>query len=40
MAQEISSKDGVLHVCDNEGPLDQAEGAHTVGHNSVAVGSL
>ena len=33
MAQEVGSQDGVLHVCDNEGPLDgptesqvQAEG--------------
>jgi len=47
MAQEVGSQDGVLHICDNEGPLegptesqDQAEEAHTVGRNRVLVGSL
>ena len=47
MAQEVGSQDGVLHVCDNEGPLEgptesqvQAEGAYTVGRDGGLVGSL
>ena len=47
MAQEVSSQDKVLHVHDNEGPLEgltesqvQAEGAYTVGHDGGLVGSL
>ena len=47
MAQEVSSQDGVLHVRDNEGPLEgltesqvQAEGAYTVGRNRGLVESL
>ena len=47
MAQEVSSQDGVLHVRDNEGPLEklmesqvQAEGAKTVGRDGGLVCSL
>ena len=47
MAQEVGSQEGVLHVCDNEGPLEgptesqvQAEGAYTVGRDGGLVGSL
>ena len=44
MAQEVGSQDGVLHVRDNEGPLEeptesqvQAEGAYTVGRDGGLV---
>ena len=47
MAQEVSSEDGVLHVCNNEGPSEgsteaqvQAEGMHTISRDRRLVSSL
>ena len=47
MAQEVSSQDGVLHIRNNEGPLEgptesqvQAEGTYTMGRDGGLVGSL